>query len=110
MSASKVVSDARYTDITVNSVAKFFNVGLDKARDIIRITTQRGICRAICPLMNQYKALAHVDKDELRGKWAMNFIHTNVKSISQEIGFFIISDGIFVEVWPVVKKQQRLHW
>lgn len=31
----------------------------------------------------------------------MDFIHANVKSISQEIGFFVILDGTFLEVWPV---------
>ena len=30
----------------------------------------------------------------------MDFIHADVKSISQEVGFFIISNGTFVETWP----------
>ena len=62
VSASEVMSDTCHTDITVKSVAKFFNVGLDRARDIIQTTTQRRIRRAIHPLMKRYRALVHVHK------------------------------------------------
>jgi len=46
--------------------------------------------------------MTQIDKRELSGKWHMDYIYANVRSIDQMIGFFIISNGSFTEVWPVL--------
>ena len=82
---SGVASKTRHTPYSTAAIAKSFGVGLSKAADIANKTTRRGIRQGKRPLLKRYKAMTQIDKRELSGKWHMDYIYANVRSIDQMI-------------------------
>ena len=69
--ANELVSEARHSKITPERIAKLFNVGLPKARQMLGTTTQRGVRQAVHPLTRRYRA-DHLGstRTELKGRWS----------------------------------------
>ncbi len=97
----QTASSTRHSTITPEHVSTYFNVGLNKAHQVIRTTTADGIRRAVQPLRRRYR-VDHLDlhSEYLNGKWTMDWLSTRAKSISGDSGAFVITNGNFVETYP----------
>ena len=54
-SSRKVIANTRHSVISPEHVARMMNVGLDKAKEILRVTTQNEVYTAIHPIHRRYK-------------------------------------------------------
>ena len=58
--ANKALSNARHSIVTPEHLARTLTIGLDKAKQMLRVTTQKGIRTATHPIHRQYR-VDHLD-------------------------------------------------
>ena len=68
--ANKAISNSRHSIITPEHLARTLNIGLDKAKQMLKVTTQKGIRTAAHPIHRKYR-VDHLDlhSSRIRGKW-----------------------------------------
>ena len=98
---SEVLSKTRHSVITAEHIARTFNIGLDKAKKTLEVTTQKGIHTAIAPLFRRYRT-DHISLhlDHLRSQWYVDWMPAKTKSITGCTGAFVYTNGKFTEVYP----------
>ena len=102
--ANGVVSKYRHSKHSPGHVSKFFNCSVPKAIEILDKTTQQGIRQAVHPIERRYRVLRDVNRRRLDGRWGMDHILSNTKSIRQNNGGFVISNGEFTRTYPTPSK------
>eukprot|EP00978_Attheya_sp_CCMP212_P042102 scaffold251199_cov53-Attheya_sp.AAC.1 len=76
------VSTERHTKITADSLAERFCIGPERAKQTIRVTTQRGTRSAmILPITQRYRADRRFEVKRLNTKFATDTAYAKVKSI-----------------------------
>mmetsp|Transcript_38822 Transcript_38822/g.82849 ORF Transcript_38822/g.82849 Transcript_38822/m.82849 type:complete len:728 (-) Transcript_38822:475-2658(-) len=100
VNSKEVISKHRHSKHTPEHISRLFNVGLNKALEIMNATTQQAIRQAVHPLERRYKTLPDLNKKRLDRRWGMDRIHSNVKSLNQNTGAFILSNGQFTQCYP----------
>ena len=100
-SASKVIGNSRHSTITPEHLARMHGIGLDKAKQLIRVTTQKGIRTAKHPIHRRYR-VDHLDlhSNRLKGKWYVDWMPSKTRSITQCTGSFVYTNGEFTQVYP----------
>eukprot|EP00956_Cyclotella_meneghiniana_P012523 scaffold17820_cov42-Cyclotella_meneghiniana.AAC.5 len=106
-SAAEVVSNTRHSVITPERVSQVFGVGLNTAEQTITVTTQKGIRRAIHPLNRRYR-VNHLDlhRNRLGGQWYVDHFTAQKKSINQNTGAWVYSNGNMSKVYPVRSRSE----
>ena len=106
-SAAEVVSNTRHSVITPERVSQVFGVGLNTAKQTIAVTTQKGIRRAIHPLNRRYR-VDHLDlhRNRLGGQWYVDHFTAQKKSINQNTGAWVYSNGNMSKVYPVRSRSE----
>ena len=67
---SELASNTRNSTHTAEEVSRKFNIGIERAKITIRVTTQRGIYHAVHPLHCRYRAdHMHINGRRLNGKF-----------------------------------------
>lgn len=98
---NKVMANSRHSIITAEHIARTFNVGLNKANETLKATTQKGIRTANYPLTRRYRVdHLHLKRNYLNGKWCVDWMPSSVKSITQCKGAFVYSNGTYAEIYP----------
>ena len=98
---SKVIANTRHSVITAEHIARTFNIGLNKAKETLRVTTQKGVRTAQYPLTRRYRVdHLNLHRNYLRGKWYVDWMPSATKSITQCKGAFVYSNGTYPEVYP----------
>ncbi|KAL7551328.1 hypothetical protein ACHAWF_014514 [Thalassiosira exigua] len=69
---------------------------------MLRVSTQKGVRTAEHPISRRY----HVDhlnlhSSRLRGKWYVDWMPSKIKSLAQNTGAFVYTNGTFTEVCPM---------
>ena len=107
--ASKAITNSRHSRIIPDHLDRVMNIGLDKAKQILKVTTQKGICTAVHPIYRRYQ-VDHLDlhSSQLAGKWYLDWIPTRTKSITQCTGAFVYMNRTFTEVYPSEKHTQQV--
>ena len=97
----KTRSFTRHSVITPEHVSRMHNVGLDKAKQMLRVTTQKGIRTAVHPIHRGYR-VDHLDLHaaRLKGTWYVDWMHARTKSLTQCTGAFVYSNGTFTKIYP----------
>ena len=87
--------------VTPEHLARTLNIGLDKSKKILWVTTQRGICTAVHPISRRYKTY-HLDlfRKYISGRWYVDWMIATTNSIVQFKGAFVYSNCTFPEVYP----------
>jgi hypothetical protein len=105
VTTNEVASKTRHTVITPEHLARTWNIGLDKANETLRVTTQKGIRFAIHPIHRRYREdhLAHLG---LNVRWLLTQVYldhlqSKVKSLTQNTGAFVFTTGAFTKVYAV---------
>ena len=98
----KVKARHKHSKITPESIAYMMNIGLDKAKQMLTTTTQKGIRTAIHPIHRRYR-VDHLDlhSQRLAGRWYVDWMSARTKSLSQNTGAFVYSNGSMTEVFPM---------
>jgi hypothetical protein len=103
VSIPEVKSLVRHSKYTPEHVASLFNVSIERAKDILFMSTQHNICQRVYPLTRRY-AINHLIPNfhALGGKWTLDFLVSTVKSTRQHVGAFVFSNGNFVAAYPAM--------
>jgi len=103
--AQELLSSTRHSKFTVEHVSKLFNVGIDKAKEILFTTTQKGVRTAVQPLNRRYRVdHLNLHHNDLGGRWTLDHMESKVRSLRQHTGAFVFSNGNFVAVYPTNSK------
>ena len=75
------MSNDRHSRVTPKEVARKWNIGLETAKNTLRITMQYGICMAIHPMMHCLRVdHLHLHRPHLQGTWFADTLLSKVKS------------------------------
>jgi hypothetical protein len=104
---SSAMINTRHSAVTPERASRLFGIGLNKAKDLLRVTTQRGIRTAVHPITRRYR-VDHLDlhRNRLQGQWYCDWLSSGVRSLGQSTGAFIFTNGRFTEVYP---KDRHTH-
>ena len=101
----KVVANPRNSVILPKHLTRMLNICLDKAKQMLRVTTQRGIHTTVHPISRRYKTdHLHLTRKYISGRWYVDWMPTATKSIMQCKGVFVYSNRTFPEVYPKESK------
>ena len=65
-----VITNERHSKVTPEELSRKWNVGLQTAKDTLRVTTQKGIQTAIHPMTRRVRVdHLHLHRQRLRGTW-----------------------------------------
>jgi hypothetical protein len=102
---SQVASKTRHSKVTPEHLARAWNIGLDRAKETLRVTTQKGIRYAIHPIHRRYRVdhLLHLGLQARRivKQFYVDHMQSRIKSLSQNTGAFIYTTGTYTKVYPV---------
>jgi hypothetical protein len=102
----QVASNSRHTNVTPEHVARSWGIGLDQAKETLRVTTQKGLRYAIHPIHRRYRVdhLQHLGLNVRRivRQFYVDHMQAKVKSLSQNTGAFVYTTGSFTKVYPVI--------
>ena len=98
-SLAEVRSNDRHSKHTPEHISKVFDITLDKAKDMLSKTTQQTIRMGVTPLTRRYRSFS-IDPNENRvaGQWVIDYLESSIKSIRQNVGAFVITNGKYIYV------------
>ena len=101
------VSGDRHSAVSAEELSDRWGVGLLRAKQTLKVTTQKGIRSALLPLSRRYRADRIFDKRVLPGKWFTDTMDGRCKSLdgNRYAQVFTNKQG-FVEAYPMEKKSQ----
>jgi len=107
ITVSEILSTYRHNSTKPERVSKLFGISLERARWTLHTTTQKGITRTNRgPLTRRFphsNVRFQSQEPKLPGKYYMDWVQSNTKSIHNHTGAFFIGNGRYVDCYP----QQR---
>lgn len=99
VSIQESFSKDKHSTYNPEHVGKIFGVSLDKARRTLDMTTQHAVRHANLGLHKRYRTarLLGMDKNRLDGRFYMDWLSSNVKSVQGNKGAFVITNGAYTE-------------
>ena len=98
------VSTDRHNRTTAIELSERWGIGLKRANDTIKATTQRAVRSAILPISRRYRADRMYCVKRLQGKFATDTIYSNIKSLKQNTCAQVFSSKIgFIVCYPMTK-------
>ena len=106
----KVKSKTKHSVIKAEQFLRKINIGLEKAKQIMRATTQRGIRNSVHPITRKY-ILDHVYLHTARfsENFYVDWVSSGNKYLSQNAGYFVLYERSFNEVYPSEFKEEMLY-
>ena len=106
--SSKVTATSRHSVITPMYLARLMGITIDKAKEMLRVTTQKGIRTAVHPISRRYR-VNHLDlhSTRLAGQFYVDWLSAGTKSLRQNVGAFVYSNGLFTECYPAESNRQE---
>jgi hypothetical protein len=99
---NEVASKTRHSVITPEHIARTWNINLDKAKDTLRVMTQKGLRYAIHPIHRRYRVdhLAHLglNAQQITKQIYVDHLQSKVKSLGQKMGAYVFTTGAFTKV------------
>jgi hypothetical protein len=76
-----VITNDRHSKVTPEELSRKWNIGLQTAKDTLKVTTQKGIRTAIHPMSRRVRVdHLHLHRQRLRGTWYTDTLLSKVKS------------------------------
>ena len=105
--ANTFISGDRKSDVTPQSLAERWLIGLDTAKQTIEKTTQRLVRSAVLPLSRRYKADRIYQLPRLRGTWFTDTIHARVQSKDgNKYAQIFANEAYFATIYPMDAKKK----
>ncbi len=97
--------------ITKEAIATKWKIGLDAAKQMIQVTTQKGICNAIHPVLQQYRtkqAQLHYNQLGMKhGQFYLDTLFSKVRSVrGNTMGHLYTNDVKCMRFFPIQAKSQ----
>ena len=101
-----ILSNERNTSITSDQLGHRWNIGMKQAQQTLRVTTQRGVRKAILPLSRRYRTDRMFNQKKLRNqKFYTDTLFGRCKSISSNTCAQIFANkSYFVKAYPMDQK------
>jgi Reverse transcriptase (RNA-dependent DNA polymerase) len=104
--ASGVITSERHSRVTPEEVARKWNIGLQTAKDTLRVTTQKGIRTAIHPMTRRVRVdHLHLHRHRLKGTWYADTLLSKVKSKLGNTCANVYTQGKFTRVVPMTSRK-----
>jgi hypothetical protein len=98
---------ARHTALTADEVSRKFGVGIETARNTLKVTTQYGIRHAVNPLTRRYRTdIMQSKRKRLNDTFYSDTMFSGVKSIRGNTCAQLFTNGKFVHLEPMSRKAQ----
>lgn len=101
----EIVSRTRHSAVSPEHIAQKWNIGIEKAKDTLRATTQKGIRYAIHPIHKRYRVdhLLHlgINARQIMQQIYVDHMQSKVRSLGKNAGVFLYTTGAFTKVYPV---------
>ena len=103
----KQVESSRHGSATAESLSRKWRIGLDSARNTLRVTTQQGIRTAISPITRRYRVdnLA-LHRNRLHTRFHTDTLFSKTTSLSGNKCAQLFTEGHFTAVYPLPSKAQ----
>ena len=103
--ANTFVSGDRKSDISPESLAERWFIGLETAKKTLQKTTQRLVRSALLPLSRRYKADRIFQLPRLQGTWFSDTVDARVKSKDgNRYGQLFAHESYFATIYPMATK------
>ena len=103
---SSIISNERHSKATPEELARKWNIGLQTAKDTMRVTTQRGIRTAIHPMTRRVRVdHLNLHRRRLRGMWYTDTLLSKVKSILGNTCANVYTQGKFTQAVPMISRK-----
>ena len=100
------MTNDRHSKVAPEEVARKLNIGLQTAKDTLKVTTQAGIRAAIHPMIRRLRVdQLHLHRQRLRGTWYMDTLLSKVKSKLGNTCANIYTDGKFTRAIPMPSRK-----
>ena len=101
-----VITNERHSKVTPEEVARKWNIGLQTAKDTLKVTTQAGIRTANHPMSRRLRVdHLHLHRQRLRGTWYMDTLMSKVKSKLGNTCANIYTNGKFTRAVPMTSRK-----
>ena len=81
-------------------------IGIDKAKQMLAATTQKGAHTAVHPIHRRYRVdHLNLHGEKLKGKWSVDWMPAKTTSLTQCTGAFVYTNGHFTEIYPSENNQ-----
>ena len=105
--ASEMASKTRHSVLTPEEVSRKFNIGIEKAKDTLKVTTQKGIRHAVHPLHLRYRVdHMQLNRRRLNAQFYTDHLVAQTKSLDGNTGAWIYTTGKFTTVYPCAKRSE----
>ena len=75
---------------------------MDKAKQMLAATTQKGVRMATHPIHRRYRVdHLNLHASYLKGKWSVDWMPARTKSITQCTGAFVYTNSHFTQAYPM---------
>jgi hypothetical protein len=99
---SSIISNDPHSKATLEELAHKWNIGIQTAKDTVRVTTQRGIRTAIHPMTRRVRVdHLNLHRQRLKGTWYANTLLSKVKSKLGNTCANVYTQGKFTQVVPM---------
>ncbi len=100
------ISKERHSAVTSENLSKRWNIGLNQAKQTLKVTTQRGVRSAILPVSQRYRTDRMCHQVKLRNqKFYTDTLFGQCKSISNNTCAQIFANqSYFVKAYPMEQK------
>ena len=105
----KVAIGTRHSVVTPERVADVMGIGIEKAKHMMKKTTQRGVRTAVYPIHKRYRTdTIRLKSNHLTGKWYFDWMPAKCESICGAKGAYVMTNGSFTEAYPCPSKNNEM--
>ena len=102
-----VASESRHSVVSPEHVARTWGIGIETAKNIIKVTTQRGVRHVMHPLHRRYGVdNIHLHRKRLNSPFYTDHMVAAVKSLEGNNGLHVYTNGKFTQVYPTESRDK----
>ena len=104
--ACSIISNNRHSKVSPEELARKWNIGIQTAKDTLKVTTQQGIQTAVHPMTQHMRVdHLHLHWNRLRGTWFADTLLARVKSKLGNTCANVYTQGKFTWVVPMMSQK-----
>ena len=104
---SKIASKTQHSVHSSEEVSLKFNIGIERTKETLKVTTQNGIRHAIHPLYHHYRSNhMQFNRKRLNRKFYCDHLVAKTKSLDINTGAWLYTTGEFTVVYPCGSRRE----
>jgi len=103
---SGVITTDRHSKVGPEELSRKWNIGLQMAKDTLKVTTQHGVRTAVHPMTRRLRVdHLHLHRPRLHGMWFLDMLIAKVKSLLGNKCANVFTNGKFTKVVPMASRK-----